>query len=251
MISVVMIVKDGEKYMEECLQALASFDEVLLLDTGSTDRTMEIARGFQNVRIEQHAFVGFGPTKNKAARLAKHDWVFSVDSDEVVTPELSSEIHSLSLDDNQVYRFSRHSYYRGKFIKGCGWYPDKILRLYHKQRTGLNDNQVHESVMVKEGMGITDLNGALKHYPYDSAGSLVGKLQFYSTLFAEQNQGKLKSSPWKAVSRGLAAFLKGYVIRKGFLDGYAGFHIALCQGLVTYLKYLKLYEANQSGRSGK
>lgn len=248
MISITIIVKDGEKYIEECLQSLASFDDVLLLDTGSTDQTMEIARRFQNVRIEEHEFIGFGPTKNLAARLAKHDWILSVDSDEVVTPELSSEIHSLSLDDKQVYRFPRHSYYRGKFIKGCGWYPDKILRLYNRKRTNLSDNQVHESVMVKGGMGITDLNGALKHYPYDSAGSLVAKLQFYSTLFAEQNRGKLKSSPWKAVSRGLAAFFKGYVIRKGFLDGYAGFHIAVCQGLASYLKYLKLYEANQKAR---
>jgi glycosyltransferase involved in cell wall biosynthesis len=244
MISVAIIVKDGEKYIEECLQSLASFDEVLLLDTGSTDRTMEIARRFQNVRIEQREFIGFGPTKNLAAELAAHDWILSVDSDEVVTPELSSEIQSLSLDDSQVYRFSRHSYYQGRFIKGCGWYPDKIRRLYNKQRTGLNDYQVHESVMVKEGMSVIDLNGALKHYPYDSAGSLVTKLQFYSTLFAEQNQGKLKSSPWKAVSRGMTAFFKGYVIRKGFLDGYEGFHIAFCQGLATYLKYLKLYEAN-------
>jgi glycosyltransferase involved in cell wall biosynthesis len=248
MISVAIIVKDGEKYIEECLQSLASFEDVLLLDTGSTDRTMEIARRFQNVRIEERDFIGFGPTKNLASQLANHDWILSVDSDEVVTPELSSEIHSLSLDDNQVYRFSRHSFYRGKFIKGCGWYPDKILRLYNKSRTSLNDNQVHESVMVKEGMSIVDLNGALKHYPYDSAGSLVAKLQFYSTLFAEQNRGKRKSSPLKAVSRGLGAFLKGYVIRKGFLDGYAGFHIALCQGLATYLKYLKLYEANQKIR---
>lgn len=245
MISVAIIVKDGEKYMEQCLQSLAPFDEVLLLDTGSTDRTLEIARRFQNVRIEQREFAGFGPTKNLAAELASHNWVLSVDSDEVVTPELASEIQSLSLDDQTVYRFSRHSYYRGRFIKGCGWYPDKILRLYNKQRTGLNDNQVHESVMVKEGMSVVDLKGALKHYPYDSAGSLVTKLQFYSTLFAEQNKGKLQSSPWKAVSRGFAAFLKGYVIRKGFLDGYAGFHIAFSQGLATYLKYLKLYEANQ------
>lgn len=231
--------------MEECLQSLASFDEVLLLDTGSTDRTMEIARRFQNVRIEQREFIGFGPTKNLAAQLASHDWILSVDSDEVVTPELSSEIQSLSLDDSKVYRFSRHSYYRGRLIKGCGWYPDKILRLYNKQQTGLNDNQVHESVMVKEGMSIADLKGILKHYPYDSAGSLVNKLQFYSTLFAEQNQGKLKSSPCKAVTRGFGAFFKGYVIRRGILDGYAGFHISFCQGLATYLKYLKLYEANQ------
>jgi len=101
---------------------------------------------------------------------------------------------------------------------------------------------------VKDGMGIVDLHGALKHYPYDSAGSLVDKLQFYSALFAEQNQGKLRSSPWKAILRGMGAFLKGYVIRKGFMDGYEGFHIAFCQGLATYLKYLKLYEANHKSR---
>ena len=249
MISVAIIVKNGEQYLEQCLQSLASFDDVLLLDGGSTDRTLEIARRFENVRIEQREFTGFGPTKNLAAGLAKHDWILSIDSDEVVPPELSQEIRSLSLDETRVYRFSRHSYYRGRFIKGCGWYPDKILRLFNKLRTGFNDNQVHESVMVKEGMSITDLKGALEHYPYDSAGSLMDKLQFYSTLFAEQNQGKLASSPWKAVSHGIGAFLKGYVIRRGFLDGYAGFHIAFCQGLAAYLKYLKLYEANRDIRS--
>jgi len=248
MISVAIIVKNGEQYLEQCLQSLALFDEVLLLDTGSTDRTMEIASGFDNVRIEQREFAGFGPTKNLVASLAKHDWILSVDSDEVLTTELSEEIRALSLDETQVYRFSRHSYYRGRFIRGCGWYPDKILRLYNKQWTAFNDNQVHESVVVKAGMGVTDLQGALKHYPYDSAGSLVDKLQFYSTLFAEQNQGKRASSPMKAVAHGMGAFMKGYVIRKGFLDGYAGFHIALCQGLAAYLKYLKLYEANRRTR---
>ena len=182
MISVAIIVKDGEKYIGQCLQSLAAFDEVLLMDTGSADRTLEIARNFGNVRIEEGEFDGFGPTKNRAAGLARHDWILSIDSDEVVTPELSKEILSLSLDDSRVYRFSRQSYYNGKFIKGCGWYPDRILRLYNKARTAFNDNNVHESVMVKAGMGITDLSGAIKHYPYDSAGSLVTKLQFYSTL---------------------------------------------------------------------
>lgn len=245
MISVAIIVKDGEKYIGPCLQALAPFEEVLLMDTGSTDRTLEIARGFGNVRIEEEEFDGFGPTKNRAAGLARHDWILSIDSDEVVTPELSAEILSLALDDSRVYRFSRQSYYNGKFIRGCGWYPDRILRLYNKTRTTFNDNDVHESVMVKEGMAVADLSGTLKHYPYDNAGSLVAKLQFYSTLFAEQNQGRLQASPLKAVSHGLGAFLKGYVIRKGFLDGYEGFHIAFCQGLAAYMKYIKLYEANR------
>lgn len=247
MISVAIIVKDGEKYIGQCLQSLAAFDEILLMDTGSTDRTMEIARGFGNVRIEEREFDGFGTTKNRATALTKHDWILSIDSDEVLTPELSQEILSLSLDDSRVYRFSRQSYYNGKFIRGCGWYPDKILRLYNKTRTAFNDNDVHESVMVKTGMTVADLKGAIQHYPYDSAASLVAKSQFYSTLFAEQNKGKQPSSPVKAVTRGLAAFLKGYVIRKGFLDGYEGFHIAFCQGLATYLKYIKLYEANRQG----
>ncbi len=229
----------------QCLQSLEAFDEVLLMDTGSTDRTMDIARRFPNVRLEEREFAGFGPSKNLAARLARHDWILSIDSDEVVTPELSWEILSLTLDENRVYRFSRHSYYHRKHIQGCGWSPDKVLRLYHKKKTAFNDNQVHESVMVKEGMEIADLEGNLKHYPYDNAGSLVDKLQFYSTLYAQQNQGKVQSSFLKAVLRGTAAFLKGYLLRKGFLDGYEGFHIAFCQGLATYLKYLKLYEANR------
>jgi len=245
MISIAIIVKDGEKYIGQCLQSLASFDEVLLMDTGSTDRTLEIARNFGNVRIEEGEFNGFGATKNCAAGLARHDWILSIDADEVLPPELSAEILSLALDDNRVYRFSRQSYYNGKFIRGCGWYPDKILRLDNKTRTAFNDNDVHESVMVKEDMAIVDLSGAIKHYPYDNAGSLVTKLQFYSTLFAEQNRGRLRASPMKAVSHGLGAFLKGYVIRKGFLDGYEGFHIAFCQGLAAYMKYIKLYEANR------
>ena len=248
MISVFIIVKDGEKYIGQCLQALVSFDEVLLMDIGSTDRTLEIASGFDNVRIEKGDFDGFGPTKNRAADLARHDWILNIDSDEVVTPELSSEILSLALDDSQVYRFPCHSHYNGKLIRGCGWYPNRKLRLYNKKWTAFNDNNIHESVMVKKGMAITDLSGAFKHYPYDDAGRLVTKLQFYTTLFAEQNQGKLKASPMKAVSHGLWAFLKGYVMRKGFLDGYEGFHISLCQGLGSYLKYIKLYEANLKSR---
>jgi len=249
MISVVIIVKNGEKYIGQVLQSLASFDDILLLDTGSTDRTLEIARGFGNVRIEKWEFEGFGASKNRAAGLARHDWILSIDSDEVVTPELSEEILSLDLDDSRVYRIPIRSHYNGKFIRGCGWYPGKRRRLYNKKRTSFTDNDVHEILMVKEDMTIADLSGELMHYPYDTAASFITKLQFYSTLFAEQNQGKLKSSPLKAVSRGLGAFLKGYVIRKGFLDGYEGFHIALCQGLATYLKYLKLYEANRAVRS--
>ncbi len=245
MISVTIIVKDGEKYLEECLESLAPFEEVLLYDNGSTDRTLEIARSFPNVKIVNGRFTGFGPTKNLAAREARHDWILSIDSDEVMTPELTWSILNENLQLDHVYRFVRQSYYNKKWIRGCGWYPDRVFRLYNRKRTQFNDNMVHESVEVK-GLAAADLEGALKHYSYDDAASLVQKLQLYSTLFAEQNKGKISSSPWKALRHGCGAFVKGYFIRKGFLDGYEGFLIALCQGLASYFKYLKLYEANRN-----
>ncbi len=245
MISVTLMVKDGEKYLAECLESLRRFDEVFLLDTGSTDRTLEIARKFENVKIVERDFMGFGPTKNLAAGLARNDWILNIDSDEVLTADLARALLDLKLDPNTVYQFPRQSYYNGKWIRGCGWYPDKIIRLYNKTRTAFNDNQVHESVMVKPGMGVAELKLPVKHYPYDSAASLVDKIQFYSTLYAGQNQGKIQSSPLKAVTRGGAAFFKGYFLRRGFADGYEGLLIALCQGLTTYFKYIKLYEANK------
>ena len=245
MISVTLMVKDGEKYLAECLESLRRFDEVFLLDTGSTDRTLEIARKFENVKIVERDFMGFGPTKNLAAGLARNDWILSIDSDEVLTAELARALLDLELDPNAVYRFPRQSYYNGKWIKGCGWYPDKIIRLYNKTRTAFNDNLVHESVVVKPDMKVADLKWPVKHYPYDSAASLVDKFQFYSTLYADQNRGKIQSSPLKAVTRGGAAFFKGYFLRRGFADGYEGFLIALCQGLSTYFKYIKLHEANK------
>ena len=245
MISAVIIVKNGESYLAECLDSLTRFQEVVLVDTGSTDATLDIGRRYDNVRIFEREFIGFGPTKNLAVSLATHDWVFSIDSDEVATPELSWEIHQLELDASQVYRMPRQSYYDRKLIRGCGWYPDRVLRLYHRGRTGFNDNRVHESVQVAEGMGVFDLESRLKHYPYDSVGSLIDKAQLYSKLYAEQNQGRLKVSPLKALTHGLAAFFKGYVIRRGYQDGYEGFVISVSQGLASFLKYAKLYEANR------
>lgn len=248
MISAVIIVKNGERYLEKCLRSLSAFPEVLLFDSGSTDRTLEIARGFGNVKVEQGGFIGFGPTKNRAARLAKHDWILSIDADEVLTGELALEILGLDHDADCVYRFARRSHYNGKFIRGCGWYPDRILRVFNRTRTGFNDNLVHESLQVKDGMRVRDLKNEILHYPYDSAASLVDKLQHYSGLYAEQNQGKKNASPTKAVLHGTAAFLKGYFLRRGFVDGYEGFLIAFCQGLAAYFKYIKLYEANRALR---
>lgn len=245
MISAVIIVKNGEQYLTECLDSLASFKEVVLVDTGSTDSTLQIAGRYSNVRTFERPFTGFGPTKNLAADLAINDWIFSIDSDEVMSPELYWEVSQLEPDASCVYRVPRQSFYNRKAIRGCGWYPDLVLRLYHRGKTQFNDNQVHESVQVKEGMEIVDLASRLKHYPYDSVDSLIEKAQFYSRLYADQNEGRVDSSPMKAFTHGIAAFFKGYVIRRGYQDGYEGFVISMSQGLAAYLKYIKLYEANR------
>ena len=246
MISVAIIVKNGEKYLPQCLAALRSFGDIILLDNGSTDRTLEIASEFENVKVRNSEFIGFGPLKNLAAGHAENDWILSLDCDEILPAELLCEINGAGLDEKCVYRFSRRSYFNKKWIKGCGWHPDKILRLYNKKRTAFNENQVHESVVVKPDMRVVDLKGFIKHFPYHNVDELLDKARFYASLYARQFRGRKKSSPFKAVVRGTAAFLKSYFLRKGLLDGYEGFVISFSQGFAAFMKYIELYELNRS-----
>ncbi len=244
MISVTILTKNSEKYLPEVLNALKAFEEVLVYDTGSKDQTLEIARSFPNVTLFQEPFLGFGPTHNLASAAAKHDWILSIDSDEVPEPELVQEILRLSLDPKAVYAFARHNYFNGKFIKWCGWHPESIVRMYHRKSTRFSDNQVHEGV-ITEGFKQVQLKGSLKHYSYSSIAEFLEKMQLYSTLFAKQNAGKKNSSPSKAVLHGFFAFFKSYILKRGIFGGYEGYVISLYNGHTAYYKYLKLYELNQ------
>ncbi|MCE5319187.1 MAG: glycosyltransferase family 2 protein [Parachlamydia sp.] len=243
-ISVTILTKNSQKYLQEVLASLKDFDEVLLFDNGSTDRTFEIAASFPNVKPVKGTFDGFGPTHNKASALAKWDWILSIDSDEVVTSGMAADIASTLLDPGAVYAFPRHNYFNGTFIKWCGWYPDKQIRLYNRTRTRFTDAQVHEAIMT-EGMHRVDLKGALRHYSYDTHADFLAKMQSYSDLFARQYCGRRSSSPWKALWHGIGAFMRAYIIKLGFLGGYEGFVISVYNGNTAYYKYLKLYEANQ------
>lgn len=229
--------------LAKVLKPFQHFGEVLVYDTGSTDRTLEIASKFSNVTIVQGVLNGFGPTHNLASSLAAHDWIFVIDSDEVATEECVREIEQLSLNPDCVYSFPTHNYYNGKWIKHCGWYPDRHLRLYDRTRTRFNDLMVHESV-ITTGMQEVDLAGPVNHYSFQNVSDFLRKMQTYSSLFAEQHQGKRKSSPTIALGHGVAAFLKSYLLKKGFLDGYEGFLISAYNSHTTFYKYLKLYEAN-------
>jgi glycosyltransferase involved in cell wall biosynthesis len=240
MISVTILTKNAEETLKATLDSLVHFAEVLILDTGSTDDTISIARGFSNVHVISEPFHGFGPTHNRASHIAKYDWILSIDSDEIVSPELAKQIRSLELNPQCVYALDRHNYFNGKWIKCCaGWYPDRIVRLYHRKATSFSNDAVHEKVLSK-GLKIVLLKGALIHTPYRSIDAFLYKMQTYSTLFAEENRGKKRSSLAMALLHALAAFFKNFLLKRGFLGGKEGFIISLYNAQVTYYKYLKL-----------
>ena len=215
-ISITILTKNSRKYLQEVLKSLVKFDEVLICDTGSTDNIIEIASDFPNVTIYERPFTGFGPTHNTASSLAKNPWILSVDSDEVLTPALINEILQLSLQRGCVYSFQRHNEYNGKWIKGCGWYPDRQIRLYHRDDTSFTDAQVHESIIAHHLTEIPLIH-PLRHYSYAGTSDFLTKMQTYSHLFALQYQGKKSSSTCKAVLHGLFAFFKSYILKRGII----------------------------------
>lgn len=244
LISVTILTKNSQAYLKEVLEALIQFDEVLICDTGSQDSTFSIAKQFPNVIVYERPFEGFGPTHNIASNLAKNDWILSIDSDEVVTTELAREIAELNLSSGCVYSFPRHNEYKGKWIKWCGWYPDRQVRLYNRKETSFNDAQVHESIQT-ESMRKIELNSPLRHYSYAKVSDFLYKMQSYSDLFALQYQGKKSSSLCKAILHGFFAFFKSYILKKGVMGGQEGFEISFYNANTAFYKYLKLAEANQ------
>lgn len=243
-ITVTILTKNSQKYIEEVISALQIFDEVLICDTGSEDSTLDIAKRFSNVTIVQRPFIGFGPTHNVASSLAKHDWILSIDSDEVVSMALANEIQALSLSRDSVYSFPRHNEYNGKWIRWCGWHPDRQIRLYNRLDTRFSDALVHEAIEAKNLKNIY-LKGHLKHYSYAHVSDFLQKMQSYSTLFAEQNRGKKSSSLLKAISHGIFAFFKSFFLKRGFMGGKEGFEISFYNANTAFYKYLKLAEANK------
>jgi glycosyltransferase involved in cell wall biosynthesis len=247
-ISVVMIVKNGAATIEKSLSSLAAFDEVVVYENGSTDRTSEIAASFPNVRLVRGDFIGFGPTKNRAVDEAKNDWVLILDADEVVEPTLAEYLLNHLYDSNVVYRVSRTTFYRERRVRYGGWNDQKIRRFFDRTRTRFNSNQVHEDVIV-DSMGIEDIPvGSIQHYSYRTISEFIVKVDRYSSLFAENNRGKRSSSPLKAFLNGGYSFFRTYVLKRGFLDGYPGLLIAFSHMATNFYKYLKLYEANLDER---
>jgi glycosyltransferase involved in cell wall biosynthesis len=246
--SVTILTKNSALTLEKTLASLTSFPEVIVYDTGSTDQTLEIAKKFPNVKISVGSFTGFGPTHNAASRLATHDWIVSIDSDEILSPALAEEILSLTPDISCVYGIFRRNYFNDRQIKWCGgWHPDPVIRIYHRQKTAFNDAAVHEKIKT-DGLNIVYLKNSLEHVPYREISDFLHKMQTYSTLFAKQHQGKKKSSLFTAIWHGFFAFLKSYIFKRGILGGKEGLIISLYNGHATFYKYLKLDEANRKAQ---
>lgn len=240
-ISVTVLTKNSQETLGKTLDSLRSFPEVIVYDTGSSDETLALASSFPHVVVHEGPFEGFGATHNKASSLARHDWILSIDSDEVLTQELMDEIHQLNLDPTCIYQIPRHNFYNDKWIKWCGgWYPDPVVRLYHRKSTCFSHDAVHEKILVKQ-LTVIPLSSPLFHFPYRSIDDFLNKMQTYSSLFVMQNQDK-KSSLFKALFHGWFAFLKSYFLKRGFLGGREGLIISIYNGHTAFYKYLKLVD---------
>ncbi|NGX40309.1 MAG: putative glycosyltransferase EpsH [Candidatus Anoxychlamydiales bacterium] len=247
MISVVMLCKNSSDTLKVVLDELLDFDEVILIDTGSTDSSLDIAKNYKNVKIFSKTFDGFGNLRNLGAKLSKNDWILALDTDEVISKDLKNEILKKPLNPNNIYSFSFHNFYNNRLIKCCGWHNEKHLRLYNKNKTGFSKNLVHEKLLEKD-VKIEYLKSYVSHYSYRKTDDFLQKMIKYTTLFAEQNKNKKKSSLSKAIFHGLFAFFKSYILKKGFLAKKEGFIISIYNANVAFYKYLKLSEINKKNK---
>lgn len=243
-LSVVIITKNEEHNIERCLKSVNWANEIVVIDNGSTDRTLEFCRKY-NCRITETDWLGFGPLKKLAVDTANYDWIFSIDSDEEVSEPLQDKIlNILANPRSNGFRIRRESFYLGKKIRHGGWDRDYQLRLFNRKFGNFNDKQVHESVSISGMVG--RIEEPMFHYTYPTVHSHIEKMNRYSELGLESLARKKKTaSIGSAVLRGLAKFIKMYVLQQGFLDGKIGFVLCYNSAFGVYLKYLKLWEKNR------
>ena len=249
-ISAVILVKNAEKTIAECLESLSAFGEVVLLDNGSTDATVEIAGKFPNVKIfSEPVFYGFGKMKNIAVDYATNDWIFSIDSDEVLMPEIVDRINSMHLNENTTVALSRLNYYGDRCMKCCGWYPDYVWRIFNRKYTRFNENMVHEGVTIMPDAEKVYIKDAIKHYAADSMESIIQKMNRYTTLSAQEKHAKgKKASVIGAIFRFIHTFNMNYFFRKGIFYGYKGFVVSLLNASGSFYRHMKLYELNKRAK---
>lgn len=243
-ISVAIITHNAARELDRCLASVSFADEVIVLDQNSTDDTVAVGAR-HGATVHQTEWLGFGRTKAKAAGLCRNPWILSVDSDEVVTSELRRAIESLPDDAPQAaFAVNRLSSFLGRWIRHCGWHPEWIVRLFHRDRAGFNDKPVHESIEVRGNTG--RLTGLLHHDTHVSMEQYIEKLNRYTTLAAEEMHAcGRRVGLVSAVIRAQAAFFRMFILQGGILDGPAGWVLCLSSGFYVLTKYTKLWRMDQ------
>lgn len=266
-LSVVLIARNEAENLPRCLNSVAFADEIIVLEHGSTDKTVLIAAGYGAKVSSTTDWPGFGIQKNRALAMAKGAWVLCLDADEVVTAELRAEICEIAgmgagqadidgggfdaRDESVAFEIPRTTQFRGEWIRHCGWTPDHVLRLIRRDTGRFTDDLVHERMVLHDPAAKAGrLKSPLLHYSYTKPDQYWIKLQRYSQDWARQRfERGQTTSMTRAVLAAVAAFLRTYVFRLGFLDGAMGFAVCWMQAQAAYSKYFELYCLNRQQRS--
>jgi len=241
-LSVTIITRNEEKNLAAALQSVAWADEIVVVDSRSTDATVAVARRFTN-KVTVRDWPGYVEQKNHAASLAENDWILSLDADERVTPELAEEIQELFRATPKAtgYRIPRVTCYLDAWLRSTDWYPDHQLRLYDRRRGQWTGRYVHESVKVTGP--VRTLRGELTHYPYRDITHHVDTINRYTTLAARQlYEGGKRAGLAGVIVRPPLAFLRNYLLRRGVRDGAAGLLVSVLNSYYVLLKFAKLWE---------
>jgi (heptosyl)LPS beta-1,4-glucosyltransferase len=248
-ISATIITFNEESNIKAACESVAWADEVVVVDSNSTDKTRELAESC-GARVITNAWPGFGLQKQFAVDQAQHEWIFSLDADERVSDELKQSIQSLRNEKNLAdgYEVSRRTYYQQRWIRGGGWYPDRQLRLFRKSKGRWKERHIHESVKMDPDARVERLKEDLLHYTMQDAAHhhrMIGER--YAPLAALQmfEEGR-RTSVLRVASAGPAAFIRSLILKGGLRDGFAGFTIASFAAHHAFLKHLMLWEKQQN-----
>jgi len=249
-ISGVIITYNEARNIARCLQSLQVVcDEILVLDSYSTDSTSQICHSF-GVRFEQNTFEGHIQQKNEALQRASHPWVLSLDADEALSPELRASILALKKESPQKggFTFNRLTNYCGKWIHHSGWYPDTKLRLVTKADAQWGGINPHDQLLPSKELQLQHLKGDLLHYSYYTKADHFKQIAYFSAIAAKElHARRIKSSIPTIIIKVAAQFIKSYFIKLGFLDGAAGWQIAVRSAYATQQKYQLLRKLWQNG----
>ncbi|MCK6605493.1 MAG: glycosyltransferase family 2 protein [Ignavibacteriaceae bacterium] len=246
-LSVIIIAGNEERNIRDCLKSASFADEIVVVDSFSTDKTVEIAREY-TPKVYQKKWEGYAVQKRYSLEMATHEWVMSLDADERITPALKDEILGLMKNEPQYdgYYIPRKTYFNGKWIKSCGWYPGYQLRLFRKSKTTVTTRLVHEGFEVDGKTG--RLKGDIDHFTHESIEQTIKKINHYSSLEAEEKWQRKHVSGLSIILHPIAAFFNHYIVKRGITDGIEGLMISVFHAMTNLMTYMKMYERKKTGK---